>query len=100
MTVEIKEHDMSRFSLKCYGRKLDGSTALSVPVSLTVKVSPSGPYGLSLNVDCRYNTGSHGQRCKASHPDVEKSGDGVVCPYAADLPYALDKKMVIGKCTV
>lgn len=49
---------------------------------------------ISSHVKCPYNTGGHGQRCKASHPEVDKVGDGVLCPYALDIPYYADGKIL------
>ncbi|MFH0779786.1 MAG: hypothetical protein V1928_02900 [Parcubacteria group bacterium] len=43
------------------------------------------------NVTCPFNTGSHGQRCKASHPsceDHDPNGEKIGCPYSFDYPYA------------
>lgn len=80
------------FLILCYGRDFTGNNVLSLPVRAKVKVSQ--PYGnetdILLSVQCEFNTGGHGQRCKASHPGLDKVGDGVLCPYAIDIPYAMD----------
>ncbi len=75
--------------IQCFGRDASYQSTLTKPVFACVDVSSDGEH-ISLNVQCRYNTGSHGQRCKASHPNEDKVGDGVFCPYAIDLPYAPD----------
>lgn len=45
---------------------------------------------ISSIVKCKYNTGGHGQRCKASHPDTDKVGEGIICPYSFDIFNRLD----------
>ena len=81
--------------IKCLGRKGPGEPALEVPVDAEVQVgNASGCNTISLNVKCVHNTGGHGQRCKASHPDVDKVGDGVDCPYSLAVPYYHDHKLV------
>jgi len=83
------------FTIPCYGRDFDGNPVLREPVMADVIVSQSTEHSISLNVKCVYNTGGHGQRCKASHPEVDKISEGVNCPYSADVPYALDRKKII-----
>lgn len=82
------------FPIKCRGRNALGEEVLPKPVSAKVKVyqSPGDEKNISLSVDCVHNTGGHGQRCKASHPGKDKVGEGVGCPYSADIPYALEKR--------
>jgi len=41
-------------------------------------------------VNCIHNTGGHGDRCKASHPDKDKFGKRIWCPYSFDFPYVLE----------
>lgn len=61
------------------------------PVDVQVKVYKSpGSSDIGSAVTCPYNTGAHGERCKASHPEVDKEGEGVTCPYALDIPYTLE----------
>ncbi len=73
--------------IQCRGRDERGGPvlprAISVPIVIrvleneaTIAISPQ---------DCPHNTGSHGGRCKASHPGIDKRGEGVLCPYAIDL---------------
>ena len=71
--------------IECRGRKADGLAALKKPVNAVVKIWQTGNT-IKLCVACVHNTGRHGQRCKASHPEVEKAGDGVACPYSIDIP--------------
>lgn len=82
------------FTILCYGRDFNGSPVLNEPVTADVIVSQSVEYAISLDVKCMYNTGGHRQRCKASHPEVDKIDEGI-CPYAIDIPYALDKKIIV-----
>ena len=83
------------FPIQCWGRNADGDPVLNKPVDVELQVFKSSDDTLTVNVKCPYNTGGHGQRCKASHPKVDKLGDGVLCPYSVDLPYAIDKKIII-----
>ena len=83
------------FPVQCKGRDENGNEVLKNPIGVIVKVyqSPDVHTGFSSQVMCPHITGGHGQRCKASHPKgVDKVGDGVNCPYAFDIPYALEKK--------
>ncbi|MBR9705816.1 hypothetical protein GOV14_02155 [Candidatus Pacearchaeota archaeon] len=81
---------MAEFKVKCKGRDEQRNEVLEEAVKVTVNVTPSGESILSSSVECQYNTGSHGQRCKASHPEVDKQGKGIICPYSIDIPYAID----------
>ena len=75
--------------IKCRGRNAFHQKVLKTPVKVTIRIS-SDEKNISFQVICPHNTGSHGQQCKASHPEVDKIGDGIGCPYAVDLPYAFD----------
>lgn len=76
--------------VKCHGRTLIGEPALIESVEATVMLGRAADSGLcSCNVACPYNTGGHGQRCKASHPWTDKDGEGVACPFSFDYPYVL-----------
>ncbi|MBI3274251.1 MAG: hypothetical protein HYZ69_03850 [Candidatus Colwellbacteria bacterium] len=81
------------FPIECKGRDAGGKEVLKdpVPVTVTVYQSPDDIKNISLSVTCKYNAGGHGQRCKASHKGVDKKGEGVSCPYGADIPYAFDR---------
>jgi hypothetical protein len=81
------------FQIECRGRNERREKVLKDPVRVEVTVSQSpGSNMIGSTVKCPYNTGGHGDRCKASHPDRDKVGDGISCPYAVDLPYAVDNK--------
>jgi hypothetical protein len=77
------------FQIRCRGRKAPGVEVLKRPVNVKLEVRQRGD-GVLLSVRCKHNTGSHGQRCKASHPNVDKVGEGVLCPYSLDIPHCLD----------
>lgn len=82
------------FPIKCRGRDANGNEVLSAPISAILGVSQfnGNETSIELSVICPYNTGGHGQRCCASHPETDKVGKGVMCPYSADIPYAFDSK--------
>ena len=81
------------YPVLCQGRDRYGHKALEKPIEVSVKIQKSpGCSTISSLVDCQYNTGGHGQRCKASHPGVDKKWGGINCPYSFDVPYALEKK--------
>jgi len=83
------------FPIKCKGRDAWGREVLKKAIKVKVRISNScTETSISADVeDCPYNTGGHGQRCKASHPHIDKIGEeGIGCPYAFDIPYALEKK--------
>jgi hypothetical protein len=76
--------------IECRGRNAKHQEVLGDPVSAKVNISVLREKDIFLRVECPYNTGSHCQRCKASHPNVDKVGDGAICPYTMDIPYVLD----------
>lgn len=81
------------FSVSCSGRDARGNEVLQIPVAVSVRVGQSaGEKNIRVSVECLFNTGGHGQRCRASHPKVDKVGSGVGCPYVLDIPYALEKQ--------
>ena len=91
---EIQGYVEQTYSIECKGRNEKGQEVLSSPVEVNVKILKTAHSNdLSSLVECPYNTGSHGQRCKASHPYVDKVGDGVPCPYSFDIPYAFEKRI-------
>jgi len=91
--MAIDEYIKQTYPIECKGRNEIGDEVLTTPVSVNVEIHKSpGSNTISSNVDCPYNTGGHGQRCKASHPDVDKVGEGAGCPYSFDIPYALETK--------
>jgi hypothetical protein len=81
------------YPIECKGRDDLGAVVLATPVPAKVVISQRvGSNMISSIVKCPYNTGAHGERCKASHPDSDKEGAGVLCPYSFDIPYALEKR--------
>lgn len=79
------------FRIRCKGRDFHQQEVLEEAVKVKLKVYQHPDSNMiSGMVDCKYNTGGHRQRCKASHPEVDKVGDGVSCPYSFDIPYAID----------
>jgi len=78
------------FPIRCKGRDEERKEVLDKPVDVKVNISKIADRYISFDVDCPYNTGAHGQRCKASHPGVDKIGEGITCAYSLDLPYAID----------
>ena len=85
-------YEAKTFSLQCRGRNEVREEVLKEPVAVELTVSCRDARTISLSVKCPHNTGGHGQRCKASHPAIDKVGDGIQCPYAVDLPYAFDSR--------
>lgn len=71
--------------VKCHGRGITREEVLTedVSVAVWVRVYEDGK-SIGISVDCPHNTGSHGQKCKAS------GKRGVLCPYAVDLPHVVD----------
>ena len=80
------------FTVICKGRDKYRKEVLEEGVEVTVTMFQGyGSNIISSSVnDCPYNTGAHGQRCKASHPEQDKVGEGVGCPYSFDAPYAFE----------
>ncbi|NQU78428.1 hypothetical protein HQ545_01535 [Candidatus Woesearchaeota archaeon] len=89
--MAIDEFISAVFPIQCRGRNKDREKVLDTPVSVQVEFyqRKGDVSNITSDVTCEYNTGGHGQRCKASHPDVDKEGESVFCPYAFDIPYAL-----------
>jgi hypothetical protein len=74
------------FNIQCVGRTPEGGGVMMQPVDVRVRVyNRAGSNILHHDVTCPYITGGHGQRCKASHPEVDKDEEGVDCPYSVDL---------------
>lgn len=93
MPVSVDDCVTQIYPVRCKGRDANGNEALTEAVGACVQITKSAESNmLSSTVNCRYNTGGHGQRCKASHPEVDKVGEGVGCPYSFDIPYALEKR--------
>ena len=91
--MAIDEYVTQTYSIVCKGRNDVGDEDLDYPINAEVEIHKRpGSNIISSNVECPYNIGGHGQRCKASHPDIYKVGEGVGCPYSFDIPYALETK--------
>ena len=74
------------YPILCKGRNAEGNEVLAEPIVVDVTITKGKKSnGISSWVRCPYNTGGHGQRCKASHPNVDKVGDGVCCPYTLEV---------------
>ena len=87
-----EQYETGKFHVRGYGRNAEGTLALKQPVEVTIEVAKSpGTDLISLSVECPYNTGAHGGRCKASHPDTDKVGEGIGCIYSLDLPWEFEK---------
>jgi hypothetical protein len=83
------------FPIECFGRGKGREEVLKTPVHVKVKIYQviGDEKNISSQVlECPHNTGSHGQRCKASHPYVDKIDEGITCPYSFDIPFAIDSK--------
>jgi len=76
------------FHRKCNGRNEDGKKVFEKAIDIQVVFCTYKENDKSIlnKVNCTYIAGGHNQRCKASHPKVDKLGKGVLCPYAVDLP--------------
>ncbi|MDP3639786.1 MAG: hypothetical protein Q8R53_01110 [Nanoarchaeota archaeon] len=93
--MTLDEYITQTYPVECKGRNKVGDEVLDHSVSVKVQIYESPKSNMiSSNVECPHNTGGHGQRCKASHPEVDKVGDGkgVRCPYSFDIPYAFETK--------
>ena len=90
----MSEYRSQVFPILCKGRDTEGNECLEKAVQVELKVSQSpGTNSISSQVTCPYNTGGHGQRCTAFDlGTVEKTGQGILCPYAFDIPYALERR--------
>ncbi len=88
-TMAVDECVTQTYPIKCKGRDKSGNEVLSDAVSVEVEIyqRPGSNTILSI-VQCQYTAGGHGERCKASHPDVDKVWKGVGCPYSFYIPYA------------
>lgn len=88
------KHIEQIFPIKCRGRDASGNEVLDDPIEVKVSIHQRFGNGedISSDVECPYNTGGHGQRCKASHPDADKISSGIYCPYSFDIPHAFEIK--------
>jgi len=76
-----------KFPVLCQGRDLNYQEAFESPVKVTVTVRRNeDEKSMSITVDCPYNGGAHGQRCKAYlFPGAEIGGrDSMDIPHFPD----------------
>jgi hypothetical protein len=94
--MAIDKYVTQTYPIKCKGRNEAGEEVLDTAVSVEVKIfmRPESNMISSIIKKCPHNTGAHGQLCKASHPDIDRIGEGVRCPYSFDIPYALETKKI------
>ena len=86
----IERYIEQNFPVECKGRGNNGKSVLREAVQINVKFyKKQGSNIISSDVECPYNSGSHGQRCIASHQE-KNSGMKINCHYSIDIPYALD----------
>lgn len=86
----MSEYIKQIFPIQCKGRDTNGKECLDEAVEVEVKIYKSPDCDIiSSQVKCQYNTGGHGQRCTAFDMGmVEKTGQGIICPYSFDIPYS------------
>lgn len=82
------------FPIQCRGRNESREEVLLQPIEAKVRIfQPNGnETTISTIVECLHNTGGHGDRCKASHPGIDKIGEGIGCPYSLEIPFTLDQR--------
>ena len=91
--MSVNDFVTQTYPIECKGRNDVGEEVLNNAINVEVNIGKRpGSSTISSYVECEYNTGGHGQRCKASHSEKDKVGEGVVCPYSFDIPYALENK--------
>ena len=74
------------YLVECKGRDGKGNEVLNESVRVEVEIyKRPASNTISSDVRCQYNRGEHGEYCNAS-------GTKAICPYAFDLPYALEQK--------
>ena len=79
------------FSVQCRGRDASYKEVLGEPVLVEVHIRAlADEKTIATEVRCPFNTGSHGHRCKASHPESEQAEEDVTCPYVLDIPTSID----------
>ena len=84
--MTIEKYVTQTYLIKCNGINEKGEEVLKNPVKVEIEIyKRPGSNMISSIVECPHNTGAHGQRCKASHPDADKIGKGVTCPYSFDI---------------
>lgn len=83
-----------RVQLTCKGRGFDGEEILPEGVLVTIRLNkrPDSEFIFVGPENCPYNTGGHGQRCKAAHPEEDKVSKGAFCAFSFDYPFVLEFK--------
>lgn len=79
-------------AIKCRGWGFNDEEVLSEPIYVDIEIRRA-PFSSIVSATprrCPYNTGGHGRRCKAAHPDQDKVGNGVICHFSFDYPYSKD----------
>ena len=93
--MAINEYVTQTYPVPCAGRNVFGDKVLNELINVEVEIRQKiGSNMISSIIECKYNTGAHGQRCKACQPDINIIGAGVMCPYSFDIPYALETKKI------
>ena len=87
-----QEYIERKVTAPCHGRAAGGADALQNPVMVeaTLYQSPGVTDSFGCYVQCPYNTGGHGERCKASHPEQDKVVPGVSCLHSFFYPQVLE----------
>jgi hypothetical protein len=84
--MTINKYVEQKFPIECKGRDSKGNRVLEKPTKADVFIHKrSGSNIISSIVECPYISGGHGEKCRASN-------DNAYCPYAFDIPYALEIK--------
>ena len=94
--MAINEYVTQTYPVPCAGRNVFGDKVLNELINVEVEIRQKIGSNMisSIIKKCPYNTGAHGQLCKASHPDIDRIGEGVRCPYSFDVPYAFEIKKI------
>jgi len=77
------------FPVRCKGRDREGKEVLDDPIRADVQIYQRNgdEQGISSYVSCKYNCGSHGEKCGSA--GIDNQG---YCPFSFDLPHALERK--------
>lgn len=85
---KVNQDDVTEYICQCNGRNYQGKEVFDAPVDFSIIINGQGKI-VEVSANCPYNTGGHGERCKAAHPHKDKiEGREIPCPYAFSLPYA------------
>lgn len=79
------------YIFKCHGRDCEDNETLDTPVPVIVSFYQNPMRSVfSMEVDCKFVTGGHRQRCMASHQsceDHDSHGHKVGCPYVTSIGF-------------